>query len=357
MAFGQASGYTNLNSGGFSPIIYSKKVQKAFRKSSVVEDISNTDYANEISNMGDTVRIIKEPDITINSYLRGTTLATQDLTDADFTMIIDSANYFQFALDDIEEAHSHINFMDLATDRAGYKLRDQFDRDILGYAAGFERNSGDTAWIARSASVGEKADSTAGADELLLSQKLDITDFGGSDLGGSADADTHALTSIPTAAGGGSGAITSPLAILNRMARLMDQQNVDTDGRWVVVDSVFKEVLMDEDAKLVNADFGGEGEVRNGRMPGTIRGFRVYTSNNLPFFGTGPGTTAAAGSEEHFGAILAGHDSALAVADQIAKTEVFRSPDTFADICRGLQLYGKKILRPEALVVAHYNLA
>ena len=247
--------------------------------------------------------------------------------------------------------------MDLATDRAGYKLRDQFDRDILGYAAGFERNSGDTAWIARSASVGEKADSTAGADELLLSQKLDITDFGGSDLGGSADADTHALTSIPTAAGGGSGAITSPLAILNRMARLMDQQNVDTDGRWVVVDSVFKEVLMDEDAKLVNADFGGEGEVRNGRMPGTIRGFRVYTSNNLPFFGTGPGTTATAGSEEHFGAILAGHDSALAVADQIAKTEVFRSPDTFADICRGLQLYGKKILRPEALVVAHYNLA
>ena len=106
MAFGKASGYTNLNSGGFSPVIYSKKVQKAFRKSSVVEDISNTDYANEISNMGDTVRIIREPDITINSYLRGTTLATQDLTDTDFTMIIDTASYFQFALDDIEEAHS-----------------------------------------------------------------------------------------------------------------------------------------------------------------------------------------------------------------------------------------------------------
>ena len=106
MAFGKASGYTNLNTGNFSPIIYSKKVQKAFRKSSVVEDISNTDYSGELANMGDTVRIIKEPDITINSYLRGTTLATQDLTDADFTMIIDQANYFQFALDDIEEAHS-----------------------------------------------------------------------------------------------------------------------------------------------------------------------------------------------------------------------------------------------------------
>jgi hypothetical protein len=106
MAFAKANGYTNLNSGNFSPVIYSKLVQKAFRKSSVVEDVTNTDYASEIANMGDSVKIIKEPDITINTYARGTTLATQDLTDADFTMVIDQANYFQFAIDDIEEAHS-----------------------------------------------------------------------------------------------------------------------------------------------------------------------------------------------------------------------------------------------------------
>ena len=38
-----------------------KKVQKFFRTASVVEDITNTDYAGEIENFGDTVRIIKEP--------------------------------------------------------------------------------------------------------------------------------------------------------------------------------------------------------------------------------------------------------------------------------------------------------
>jgi len=43
MAFPKASGYTNLNSGGFSPVIYSKKAQLAFRKSSVVEAVTNTD--------------------------------------------------------------------------------------------------------------------------------------------------------------------------------------------------------------------------------------------------------------------------------------------------------------------------
>ena len=102
----QASGYGNLPNGNFSPVIYSRKVQKAFRNTSVVEDVTNTDYAGEISNMGDSVKIIKEPEITINSYTRGTALATQDLTDSDYTMVVTESNYFQFAIDDIEEAHS-----------------------------------------------------------------------------------------------------------------------------------------------------------------------------------------------------------------------------------------------------------
>jgi hypothetical protein len=350
MAFPSASGYTNLANGNFSPVIYSKKVQKAFRKSSVVEDITNTDYSGEIANFGDSVKIIKEPDITINTYARGTNLATQDLTDADFTMVVDQANYFQFAIDDIEEAHSHVNFMDLATDRAGYKLRDTFDADVLGYMAGWTYNG--SAWVRRTAAAGTKADTAADADELLAANKLDITDFGGSDLGVLGE-----VTSIPIAAGGGSGAVTSPLAIMNRIARLMDQANVDTDSRWLVVDPVFAEILMDENSKLINGDFGGEGELRNGRMPGTIRGFRIYKSNNLPFVGTGAGTSASAGSEDNFGVIVAGHDSAVATAEQIAKTESFRSPDTFADIVRGMQLYGRKVLRPEGLFTANYNLA
>ena len=43
-------------------------------------------------------------------------------------------------------------------------------------------------------------------------------------------------------------------------------------------------------------------------------------------------------------------------AEQINKTETYRDPDSFADIVRGMHLYGRKILRPEALVNAIYNL-
>lgn len=350
MAFPAAGGYTQFSTGAFSPTIFSKKAQLAFRKSSVVEDITNTDYAGELANMGDSVKIVKEPDITINSLARGTTLSTQALTDADFTMIIDQANYFQFALDDIEEAHSHINFMDLATDRAGYKLRDEFDRDVLGYMAGWEWTG--SVWQRRTAVAGTKANTSADADELLAGNKLNITTFGGADLGVAAE-----FTSIPVAANGGAGAITSPLQILNRISRKMDQANVETENRWVVVDPVFAELLMDEDSKLINRDYGGEGEVRNGRLPGTVRGFRIYKSNNLPSLGNGPDITASAGSETDFGVLVAGHDSAVATAEQIAKTEKFRSPDHFADVVRGMQLYGRKVLRPEGLFTAIYNVA
>jgi len=43
MAFQSVPGYSNLGNGNFSPVIYSKKVQLAFRKSSVAQAITNTD--------------------------------------------------------------------------------------------------------------------------------------------------------------------------------------------------------------------------------------------------------------------------------------------------------------------------
>jgi len=96
MAFSTASGYGNLPNGGFSSIIYSKKVQSAFRKSTVVGDITNSDYFGEIASQGDTVKIIKEPEISVSQYSRGTQISAQDLDDEDFTLVVDKANYYAF---------------------------------------------------------------------------------------------------------------------------------------------------------------------------------------------------------------------------------------------------------------------
>ena len=351
MAFSTATGYGNLPNGNFSPVIYSKQVQVAMRKASIVEAITNSDYFGEIANMGDSVKIIKEPEITVKAYARGTTITPQDLDDEEFSLTIDKANYFAFKVDDIEEAHSHVNFQQLATDRAAYRLADQFGQDVLGYLSGFKQSALHGAPDTVNTTVnGAVAVSTAGTDELLSSMKLMADDFGGSS--------SNAI-GIQARAGGATSATPGsgnchPLQIVARMARLLDQQNVDTNNRWIVVDPVFCEVLKDEDSRLLNGDFGGSG-LQNGLILNNVHGFKVYMSNNLPSVGTGPSTTGGTNSS-NYGVIVAGHMSAVASAEQINKTETYRDPDSFADIVRGMHLYGRKILRPEALANARYCL-
>ncbi len=85
-AFQTAANYGNLPGTAWSPQIYSKKVQKAFRKKTVVDQITNSDYFGEIKNQGDSVRIIKEPEITVTPYARGSQLVAQDLQDEDFIL-------------------------------------------------------------------------------------------------------------------------------------------------------------------------------------------------------------------------------------------------------------------------------
>ena len=357
MAFQSTAGYGNLPNGNFSSVIYSKKVQLALRKSTVVGDITNSDYFGEISAQGDTVRIIKEPEISVSAYERGTQVQAQDLDDEDFSLVIDKSNYFAFKVDDIEEAHSHVNFMDLATNRAAYRLADQHDQEVLGYLSGYKQSAlHDAANTVNDQVNGTKAIDTAGSDELLSSMKLIKGSFGNITT---ASAGNHSIpvaarlpgaTALPTE-------YVSPVMLINRMGRLLDQQNVDKGGRWIVIDPVMMEVLQDEDSRFLNADFGDSGGLRNGLVINNWNGFRVYVSNNLPQVGGGSATTGTANQNTDYGVIVAGHDSAVATAEQINKTETYRDPDSFADIVRGMHLYGRKILRSEAITTAKYNLA
>ncbi|UOF80696.1 major capsid protein [Caudoviricetes sp.] len=356
MAFPSAPGYGQLSNGNFSPTIYSKQVQVAFRKASTVEAITNNDYFGEISNMGDAVRIIKEPEVSVQNYARGTQITAQELQDEDFTLVVDQANYFAFKIDDIEAAQSHVNFMQMASDRAAYRLRDQFDQDVLGYLTGFQQSTKHAnASVPRTTAPGTKALTEAGSDELLASMKLKKGSFGNITTASAGDHSIPLAARLPGAVTL-SDAVASPLMVIARMARLLDQQFVDSQGRWLVVDPVFIELLKDEDSRLLNGDFGGSG-LQNGLVLNNLHGFKVYVSNNLPKVGTGPGTTGSDNQNANYGVIVAGNESAVASAQQITKTETYRDPDSFADIVRGMHLYGRKILRPEALVTAKYNAA
>ena len=251
----------------------------------------------------------------------------------------------------------HVNFIQLATDRAAYRLAHQYDQECLGYLAGYKQPSVHSSANALNDVVnGDKAVTTAGDNELLASMQLKKGDFGNITTSSAGDhsiplaARLPGATALPTAT-------ASPAMVVARMARLLDQQQVDTQGRWLVIDPVFMELLSDEQSSLFNIDYGESGGLRNGLVLKNFHGFRVYTSSNLPSVGGGSGKSGTANQDTDFSVCVAGHNSAFATAEQINKTEVYRDPDSFADICRGMHNYGRKILRPEAIVTAKFNAA
>lgn len=346
MVFAQAAGYTNLNNGVFSPTIWSKKIHRTHRKQSVVEDITNTEFFGEIKNQGDTVRIIKEPNIAVNKLERGTTILAQDLVDEDFTLGIDQGNYWSFTTDDIEKMQAHLDWENMATDKAGYELADAKDAECLGYMTGYKTPG---AWEARIAGDKNGTDPmTVDADGLLAGNKFDYGTFGET---------TNPTYSIPLAP---DGSATTPLQLIARMKRRMDELNVPKQDRFLVVDPVFLELLGDENSKLLNHDYTSASEdiLRNGLVTkGMVRGFYLYESNNLPYLGSGAGISASGGSATDFGVVLAGTKTAVATATAMTITEKLRNQTKIGDIVRGAQVYGRKILRPENLVRANYNMA
>ena len=304
------SGQTN---SFFLPKVYSKQVLNFFRKASVAEAITNTDYAGEIAGFGDTVRIIKEPEITVYQYERGQDVTQTKLTDQEVTLIVDTANAFKFIVDDIETNMSHVNFRDVATSSAAYALRDAFDEGVIA-----------TMFSGVSSS---SPDHVLGSDNAtdLAAGTFDGT--GNLDIGfGSSEHD--------------------PIDVMARMARLLDEQNVPEEGRWFLASPDFYEQLAQSSSKLLSVDFNaGQGSIRNGLVSsGKLRGFNMYKSNNIA------STSNAAGK------CLAGHISSTATAQTITSTEVIRDPSSFGDIVRGLHVYGAKVLRGEALVSAFYGI-
>jgi hypothetical protein len=245
----------------------------------------------------------------------------------------------------------------MASDRAGYRLRDQYDQEVLGYLSGFKQSALNTvADTANDTVSGTKAVSTAGSNELLSSMTLSKGSFGNITTSSAGDHSIPLAVRMPGATAVAT-ATATPLQVIARMARLLNVQQVDTAGRFLVVDPVFMELLSDEDSRLLNNDTADKGGLVNGISIGNLHGFDVYVSSNLPSVGTGSATSGSANQNTNFGVLVAGHSSAVATASQINKVESYRDPESFADIVRGMQMYGRKILRPEGIVTAKYNAA
>ena len=359
MSFFNSASTTNFGAnsptGNFSPAIFSRKVLMFFRTASVVEGITNNDYFGEITAYGDTVRIIKEPVLTVTAYTRGITVSEEALADDETTLELSKANYFAFAIDDIEEKLSHINWQSIATGSATYALKNSYDREVLEY-------------MVISTQPTNIVNTSAGVIAALAA--VDGTDPLNQDVHEQAQETTAKITL------GFGASETDPLNLLSALALKLDEADIPEEGRWAVVSPRFCELLAQTDSKLLSSDYNqGAGGLKNGlMMEGKLRGFSMYKTNNAPKYTEDvDGADAVAfvsdddadidlgandvnladGTDAIGDVIMVGHMSAVATANAILKTEMLRSNTKFADIVRGLHVYGRGVLYPEALAVAY----
>ena len=264
--------------------------------------------------MGDTVKINMIGDITISNYSKDTDLASpQALTDAQAQLTITQAKYFNFEIDDVDQAQTANDgaIMQEAMSWAAYRLKDTIDQ----YLAGFYVD----------AAAGNALNGGAAVTTLVA----------------------------PTQANVGGGLTVYDTIV--KLGQLLTQNAVPIQGRWIVIPPWGKtQLTMDVRFSGFNTA-SAQQTLQTGTLTasdtqpsdsylGKIENMNVYESLNAPHTAGTYGVSAS--SQDVF---LAGHPIAWTMAEGINKTEAYRPPLRFADAVKGLVLYGAKTVRPYAL--------
>jgi len=293
--FPVASPRTVNYNGNFIPEIWSGKLIENFYDATVLAAISNTNYEGEIRQHGDTVNIRTTPDLTIRTYEKGMTLQVENPDKPKIQLVIDKGEYFAAVEDDVDKVQSDIALMDTWSKDASEKMKIKIDQRVLvdilpGVAA---INKGATAGrISANINLG-----TTVAPAALT--KNNVLDF------------------------------------IVDMGTVLDEANAPEGERFLVIPAKMAGMIKKSDLKDASLSGDAMSVMRNGRL-GMIDRFTLYMSHNL-FVDAGKFS------------VIAGHKMGLTFASQMTNMETIRSESTFGNIVRGLQVYGYKVVKPEAL--------
>ena len=240
------------------------------------------------------------------------TLATEVPQTSLVELNIDQGKYFQVVVDDVDKLQSDLSLMDIFTNDASQQLKINIDTAVLlgikGQASA--DNKGTTAGKFSNIDLG----SSSGTKTAILVEKGDVIDH------------------------------------IVEMGQVLDEQSAPEEGRWLVINPSIASRIKTSDLKDASITGDTQTPLRNGRL-GMIDRFTVYVSNLLP---TDSSSVAGEGSDTSVTgtAIYAGTKDAITFASQISNVETLRSTATFGNIVRGLNVFGYKVVKPEALVEA-----
>jgi hypothetical protein len=315
-------------SGAFIPTLWSGKLLAKFYQNTMLSEIANTDYEGELKNQGDTIRIRLAPSISISDYTVGQNLSYEVPTPIFQDMQVNKGKYFGVQVNDVLSYQSDMNLMNMFTEDAAKQLKISIENEV------FFNN------IVTEGPVAANEGATAGAISAAYNLGTDT-----------APIDQATPENV--------------LKGILRMSTVLDEQNVPEDGRWLVISPYDRHLLMQ--SNIAQAYFTGDPQstIRSGKI-GMLDRFTVYVSNLLPRGAAGkalvsgltdPATGGAVSSAKTRRLMVAGTKAAMSFAMTVNKTEPLRNQTDFGDIVRGLAVYGRKTVKPEALVVAQVGSA
>ncbi len=302
MAFSVAAGRPNY-SGNFIPEIWSGKLIQNFYDATVLSAISNTDYEGEIRQYGDTVNIRTTPEITISTYVKGQTLSVQNPEKAKLQLMIDKGEYFACIEDDVDKVQSDIAMMDTWSKDASERMKIKIDTRVLTDL------------------LPDIASTNKGAAAGRITGNIDL-----------------GTTAAPVAI-----TKTNVLEYIVDLGTVLDEANAPESDRFIVIPAKMAGLIKKSDLKDASLTGDTASVLRNGRL-GMIDRFTIYMSHNLS-------VTSSKFS------LIAGHKMGFTFASQMTNMETIRSESTFGNIVRGLQVYGYKVVKPEALAQGIVTLA
>jgi hypothetical protein len=308
MTYPVAPGSANY-SGNFIPEIWSAKLIENFYDATVLAAISNTDYEGEIKSMGDTVNIRTSPELTIRPYQKGMTLTVERPDKPKIQLLIDQGEYFAAIEDDVDKVQADINLMDTWSKDASEKMKICIDANVLTGMLP------DISALNRGATAGRIS--------------------GNINLGATGSA--LALTKD------GASSTKSVTEFIVDLGTVLDEANCPDSDRFLVIPAWVAGLIKKSDLKDASLTGDATSILRNGRL-GMIDRFTLYVSHNL--------NSVVDGGNKCFN-VVAGTKMGLTFASQMTEMESLRAESTFGNIIRGLQVYGYKTVKPEALAVGY----
>jgi hypothetical protein len=300
--------YSRLNNP-----IFARDLVERFQHDGVTAQFTTSNIVpSEIKSTGSEVILRREPEAELFDYQMNQTLSHSDLNTDIIRMVIDRAKYWNLKLDQVDQAQiANVNmWVNAFKKNAARKLDRQITREILIQVPHevSKYNKGRCAGIV----TGRYNMGTLGSPVVLTAKNFPM--------------------------------------VLAQVRAVLAEQDVPAADLFMIVPQQFSLLLYNVNSPLYSVCVSGLQKsivLLNGEMLPSMVGFDFIVTLELPILWDPI-------AEVYAYAMVAGRKDAIAFVTQLNKNRVVdNDPRSFSTYWQGLQVYGFKTIRPEALVVLY----